>query len=110
MRRILHTNACLFALAHLASGASDAKVKPKYQTFQEMREVILDKKITDLPPLADAAKRKELFERRNDPAQIEALAKELFSLWNTEEKSSSRQAITRNPAARPASADRTLIP
>lgn len=100
MKKTVSTNLCLLALLSLSARADDAKTKskakPDYQTYHEMTTVALDKEVTELPPLPDAAERKKNFDHRNDPDRIEALAKEFFSLWDPSEKRASRERVTKD--------------
>ena len=47
-----------------------------------------------LPPMKDAARRKQLFAERDSPANIERLADELFALWDWDQSGTSRLPIT----------------
>lgn len=93
-RRLVVLAACSFLgiiPANVVAETADAKdaaqsPPPRRQTHQEMMTVELDRTVVELPIPADAGARRAAFARRNDPEQIEALAKELFALWNPSER------------------------
>lgn len=69
--------------------------KQERQGWVDMMTIDLTRPVVVLAPPADAAARRAAFAHRNDPAQIEALAKALFALWDMGEKKTSRLDITR---------------
>ena len=71
-------------------------------TYIEMMTVHLDAPVTKLAPPKDAAARKRAFAERHSPEQVMKLADQLFALWDWDQKSSSRMAITRRLHARKA--------
>ena len=78
----------------VAMPATTPAPAPARQSHQELMTVDLARAATELPAPADADKRREMFAHRNDPAQIEALAKTLFSLLNPGERRMAYKPIT----------------
>ena len=76
-----------YVVAETATAKAAVKSSaPKRQTWQEMMTVDMNRPVAELPALENADQRREAFVHRNDPEQIEVLAKELFGLWDTSER------------------------
>jgi hypothetical protein len=80
-------------LTAIAAHAADAK-KP-VSAWEQQHTVDLEAPVTQLSPPADAAARKQAFAERHSPAAAEALAHELFALWDWGQRQSSPFPITR---------------
>jgi len=86
-----------FLMPSVVVAAEPASTPPPAapQTYDQLKTVELERDVIELPAPPGMEARRENFAQRNDPARIEALAKEFFRLWDTGESKASRETITR---------------
>jgi hypothetical protein len=74
--------------------AVDGETAGKLSPHEQAMTVDLAASVQELPPLKDAAKRKEVFAERDSPENIKKLADELYALWDRDQSGTSRLPIT----------------